>query len=672
MPIENLDNDDNEAVLLINSLESSVVKTFDSFSDLKNTSEVFEVGDYIATREGFVYSVEDPDTSDYHVLTTNGTRLYIANQDRITPRMAGLVTYDTSVANDSQATDALANKTIMERLIDYAFKNMIPFVLDDDYICAPNMTFTWTDEFRDYVPWSFSGEGKGTITFYTTANFTHGMKFIITPLDYTHEVARITFRDFVLRLPSRNYTGHGMHFLGGVQMELHRIRFHHFDGSALLCEGVWDSRFVDLMQQNCGSETNSHPGFHFTDCESHNTNSLRILNCHSEKSWYHEIAVGGTQASESQDGGGAKHIRLMGNKAHEKPAGSGTTANLYIYGPNTRSIVVVGEQYIPCHVRGIWIDEGARDVTVIGCEIGQCNQPIRIEDVAGPGHKFIDNSFEGRGGTHYIFNLSEHPIYVSGNYSYGEGSSGKNTDYKEAKVNEVGASGTSLDIDGLEATPAVDDRITISGITGEYIVTAVGSYVAPSEAGAYDGSATLTLNRSLSSSPSDDASVTFTTRLDEWDELTSSIDDGLAIGLLPDLLQLRTNGTDPVRIVDARPAATANDEIHAVQVYDIDYATDNSLRAVGGLAYEYIGDTDHSLISVKGLFNGVYQALMQINADTDLVRFGKTTKLRLTNAAWSEGNGLPSGGNNGDFYTRLDGGAGSTFYVKEAGSWVAK
>lgn len=38
------------------------------------------------------------------------------------------------------------------------------------------------------------------------------------------------------------------------------------------------------------------------------------------------------------------------------------------------------------------------------------------------------------------------------------------------------------------------------------------------------------------------------------------------------------------------------------------------------------------------------------------------------------GTGVPDAalGENGDLYTRTDGGAGSTLYVKEAGAWAAK
>ena len=37
----------------------------------------------------------------------------------------------------------------------------------------------------------------------------------------------------------------------------------------------------------------------------------------------------------------------------------------------------------------------------------------------------------------------------------------------------------------------------------------------------------------------------------------------------------------------------------------------------------------------------------------------------------SSGSGLPSGGNNGDFYFRTDGGTGTSIYMKRSGAWVA-
>ncbi len=50
---------------------------------------------------------------------------------------------------------------------------------------------------------------------------------------------------------------------------------------------------------------------------------------------------------------------------------------------------------------------------------------------------------------------------------------------------------------------------------------------------------------------------------------------------------------------------------------------------------------------------------------------GGTVKLEGGNVIRNEA-GVPSGGTNGDIYLRTNGGAGSTFFVHEAGSWVAK
>ena len=67
-------------------------------------------------------------------------------------------------------------------------------------------------------------------------------------------------------------------------------------------------------------------------------------------------------------------------------------------------------------------------------------------------------------------------------------------------VNGAGQTGTTLVIDGLTATPAVNDVLTLAGVTGTYTVSAVNSYGS--------GAANLTISPSLATSPADNAAVT--------------------------------------------------------------------------------------------------------------------------------------------------------------------
>lgn len=94
----------------------------------------------------------------------------------------------------------------------------------------------------------------------------------------------------------------------------------------------------------------------------------------------------------------------------------------------------------------------------------------------------------------------------------------RNTDYWEASddnswsrisvpsygtvlVDGGSQTGTSLDVDGLDATPQVGDTFSVSGIEKVYTITAAVTVTS--------GSATLTITPALDSSPADNAPITF-------------------------------------------------------------------------------------------------------------------------------------------------------------------
>lgn len=73
--------------------------------------------------------------------------------------------------------------------------------------------------------------------------------------------------------------------------------------------------------------------------------------------------------------------------------------------------------------------------------------------------------------------------------------------YGTVLVNGGSQTGTSLTIDGLTATPRVGDLFTINGVTKVYAITSTPTVVS--------GATTLTISPALTSSPSDNAAITF-------------------------------------------------------------------------------------------------------------------------------------------------------------------
>ena len=78
--------------------------------------------------------------------------------------------------------------------------------------------------------------------------------------------------------------------------------------------------------------------------------------------------------------------------------------------------------------------------------------------------------------------------------------------YGEPKVQGSGQTGTSLTLANIYTSPVVGDSFTVSGVAGTYTIAASGITF-----NSTNKTATLVLTTSLASSPSDKASVTFTT-----------------------------------------------------------------------------------------------------------------------------------------------------------------
>jgi len=76
--------------------------------------------------------------------------------------------------------------------------------------------------------------------------------------------------------------------------------------------------------------------------------------------------------------------------------------------------------------------------------------------------------------------------------------------YGEVVVQGSGQTGTTLFVADTHETPVIGDTLTVSGVTGTYLVSSV-SFVEANK------SSTLTLTTSLASSPDDKASITFVT-----------------------------------------------------------------------------------------------------------------------------------------------------------------
>lgn len=74
-------------------------------------------------------------------------------------------------------------------------------------------------------------------------------------------------------------------------------------------------------------------------------------------------------------------------------------------------------------------------------------------------------------------------------------------DYGTVLVNGASQTGTSLDIDGLDATPQIGDIFKIDGVDLIYTVTATPTVT--------NNAATITIDPALAASPADDAAITF-------------------------------------------------------------------------------------------------------------------------------------------------------------------
>src|SRR5579872_6143319 len=92
---------------------------------------------------------------------------------------------------------------------------------------------------------------------------------------------------------------------------------------------------------------------------------------------------------------------------------------------------------------------------------------------------------------------------------------------------------------------------------------------------------------------------------------------------------------------------------------------------------------DPHLVYVNEILRTIYEGINKLagrHGPTQLINGVEATFVTSNGAKWSAGKGSPNGivtGNVGDLYTRLDGAAGATLYVKETLSgkptgWVAK
>jgi hypothetical protein len=76
------------------------------------------------------------------------------------------------------------------------------------------------------------------------------------------------------------------------------------------------------------------------------------------------------------------------------------------------------------------------------------------------------------------------------------------------------------------------------------------------------------------------------------------------------------------------------------------------------------GVYDGSLTEISRILNaGGFQSVKQVYP-------GTPAGTQQTASGLLAGSGVPTGGNNGDFYFRSDGGAGTSIYMKRAGAWV--
>ncbi|MCI0708203.1 MAG: hypothetical protein L0Y80_12065 [Ignavibacteriae bacterium] len=119
-----------------------------------------------------------------------------------------------------------------------------------------------------------------------------------------------------------------------------------------------------------------------------------------------------------------------------------------------------------------------------------------------------------------------------------------------------------------------------------------------------------------------------------------------------------------------------------VLVQSTKFGGDNSLSfaqgngnvmATIGLDQFSLGLPSTLLIDASSLSNIVLESGAEISLDTLLVDISGSLSVSGTTATVTSGSAAPSSSEpNGSIYLRTGGGSGTTFYVREAGAWVAK
>lgn len=529
---------------------------------------------------------------DYHevasgehiTLSGSGVKLQVAKPIAfVTPAMLGLPVYDSTDSDGVKDAAALANSALLTPFIRWAFDNKIDFDWDQMYLVNPDL-IDWDLTSGNWTFWEWEMRGQGGMMVRAGASFDQVIKIDATNASGAHNLSKPSFKDFRVRQETRrDQAGNGVEIISCSNIEMHNLVIDGFDGHGLVTRGLWDSQITFNSVQHCGNEAGALASIAHLEYDDgsnvQNTNSLYIEKNHVEHSWWHNIEIGGATA-----GGGATHINMIANKTHFRNSITGA-ANVFIHGQDTDVVCMTAEQNVPGQDFGLLIDDGASNVTTLGCEFGSGPQPVMVTSSAGPGHKFIGPFFKGKTGTNFIRNDSSHPVQIT------------------APKLPVGSAVTDL----------------INGVA-----------------------------------------------------------TGTAQGDLNGLRSLISDIGAPDRQFDTRTAA-ANQSLTLRRVANASDAT------IMEFVHQYgTANVNDAILMLKAMQGGTLTNLLELNAETGFAHFAATV-LRLGAGSANPvrivtGMGSPEGAVSapiGSTFHRADGGAGTSFYVKEAGAsgntgWAAK